>query len=121
MMVNHNIGQRTTDIDSRLRQTEQDKLLFHDFLGSKTPTLASTPMADHRLPTDKAAMTPSTASASTAGGRGGLSSTSDLGSALSLTLFDVFFSCWSVLIVILSWYSSVHLGFLSTESLNFGK
>ncbi|CAE6163843.1 unnamed protein product [Arabidopsis arenosa] len=78
MMVNHYNGQRPTDNDSRLRQTEQDKLLFHDFLGSKTPTLASTPMPDHRLPADKAAMTPSTASASTAGGRGGLSSTSDL-------------------------------------------
>ncbi|KAG7622628.1 Tify domain [Arabidopsis suecica] len=82
MMVNHNNGQRPTDIDSRLRQTEQDKLLFHDFLGSKNPTLASTSMADHRLPPDnkaaKAAMTPSTASASSAGGLGGLSSTSDL-------------------------------------------
>ncbi|OAP01154.1 TIFY8 [Arabidopsis thaliana] len=90
MMVNHNNGQRPTDIDSRLRQTEQDKLLFHDFLGSKNPTLASTSMADHRLPPDnkaaKAAMTPSTASASSAGGLGGLSSTSDLGSALSLYL-----------------------------------
>ncbi|XP_013633188.1 PREDICTED: protein TIFY 8-like [Brassica oleracea var. oleracea] len=28
-------------------QKEQDKLLFHDFLGSKTETLASTSMADH--------------------------------------------------------------------------
>ncbi|VVB10655.1 unnamed protein product [Arabis nemorensis] len=75
MMVNHNNG----DVDSRLRQKEQDKLLFHDFLGSKT---SSTSMADQRLPPpDKAAkpaISPSTASGSSAGGRGGLSSTSDL-------------------------------------------
>uniref|UniRef100_A0A1J3HR13 Protein TIFY n=1 Tax=Noccaea caerulescens TaxID=107243 RepID=A0A1J3HR13_NOCCA len=80
-MVNHNNGERNTDVDSRLRQKEQDKLLFHDFLGSKTAILASTSMADHRIPPDKAAkpaMTLSTASASSAGGRGGLSSTSDL-------------------------------------------
>ncbi|KAL1210322.1 Protein TIFY 8 [Cardamine amara subsp. amara] len=78
MMMNHNNGERTTDVDSLLRQKEQDKLLFHDFLGSKTSTLASSSMADHRLPQDKAfkpAMTPSTASS---GGRGCLSSTSDL-------------------------------------------
>ena len=69
------------DVDSRLRVKEQqDKLLFHDFLGSKTPTLASTSM----LPLDKADK-PVTASASSAGGRGGLSSTSDLGSSLSLS------------------------------------
>ncbi|CAH2077195.1 unnamed protein product [Thlaspi arvense] len=82
MMVNHNNGERPTDVDSRLRQKEQDKLLFHDFLGSKAATLASTSMPDHhRIPLDKAAkpaMTPSTASVSSAGGRGGLSSTSDL-------------------------------------------
>ncbi|XP_010437889.1 PREDICTED: protein TIFY 8 isoform X1 [Camelina sativa] len=76
MKKNHKSGERTTDVvDSRLRQKEQDKLLFHDFLGSKTPTLASPSMADHRLPQDnKPSMTPS----SSAGGRGGLSSTSDL-------------------------------------------
>ncbi|KAJ0247373.1 Protein TIFY 8 [Hirschfeldia incana] len=71
MMVNHNNDE----------QKERDKFLFHDFLGSKTETLASTSMADHMLPLDKAAklaMTPSTASASSVGGRGGLSSTSDL-------------------------------------------
>ncbi|EOA16887.1 hypothetical protein CARUB_v10005111mg [Capsella rubella] len=82
MMRNHNNGERTTDLDSRLLQQEQDKLLFHDFLGSKTPALPSPSMADHRLPPDykaaKPAMTPSMASASSAGGRGGLSSTSDL-------------------------------------------
>ncbi|KAL0798171.1 hypothetical protein Bca101_053345 [Brassica carinata] len=74
MMVNHNN-------DDRLQQKEQDKFLFHDFLGSKTETLASTSMADHRLPLDKAAklaVTPPTASASSVGGRDGLSSTSDL-------------------------------------------
>lgn len=85
-MVNHNNGERNTDVDSRLRQKEQEKLLFHDFLGSKTAILASTSMADHRIPPDKA-VTLSTASASSAGGRGGLSSTSDLGSSLSLSLY----------------------------------
>ncbi|KAH0901000.1 hypothetical protein HID58_040503, partial [Brassica napus] len=70
-MTNRN---NNDDVDSRLREKEQqDKLLFHDFLGSKTATLASTSM----LPLDKAAK-PATASASSAGGRGGLSSTSDL-------------------------------------------
>lgn len=79
MMVNHN-GERTSDFDSRLREKEQDKLLFHDFLGSnKTAALASTSMSDHKLPLDKADK-PATASGSSAGGRGGLSSTSDLGS-----------------------------------------
>ncbi|ESQ53908.1 hypothetical protein EUTSA_v10025562mg [Eutrema salsugineum] len=77
MMVNHNNGERSTDVDSRLRQKEQDKLLFHDFLGSKAATLPSTSMADHRIPLDKAAK-PAMTSASSAGGRGGLSSTSDL-------------------------------------------
>lgn len=77
-MTNRN---NNDDVDSRLREKEQqDKLLFHDFLGSKTATLASTSM----LPLDKAAK-PATASASSAGGRGGLSSTSDLGSSLSLS------------------------------------
>ncbi|CAG7898354.1 unnamed protein product [Brassica rapa] len=77
MMVNHNNDDRTTDVDSHLRQKEQDKLLFHDFLGSKTETLASTSMADHSLPLDKAVKLAMT-SASSVGGRGGLSSTSDL-------------------------------------------
>ncbi|KAG2291813.1 hypothetical protein Bca4012_007800 [Brassica carinata] len=77
MMVNHNNDDRTTDVDSHLRQIEQDKLLFHDFLGSKTETLASTSMADHSLPLDKAVKLAMT-SASSVGGRGGLSSTSDL-------------------------------------------
>ncbi|KAG2249889.1 hypothetical protein Bca52824_089517 [Brassica carinata] len=86
MMVNHN-GERTSDFDSRLREKEQDKLLFHDFLGAnKTATLDSASLSDHVL--DKA-VKPATASASSAGGRGGLSSTSDLGSSLSLLmLFD---------------------------------
>ncbi|KAL0726480.1 hypothetical protein Bca4012_022573 [Brassica carinata] len=75
MMVNHN-GERTSDFDSRLREKEQDKLLFHDFLGAnKTATLDSASLSDHVL--DKA-VKPATASASSAGGRGGLSSTSDL-------------------------------------------
>ncbi|CAN7070041.1 unnamed protein product [Brassica oleracea var. botrytis] len=74
-MTNRN---NNDDVDSRLREKEQqDKLLFHDFLGSKTATLASNSM----LPLDKAAK-PATASASSAGGRGGLSSTSDLGSGV---------------------------------------
>ncbi|CAH8326508.1 unnamed protein product [Eruca vesicaria subsp. sativa] len=68
MMVNHNN-------DDRLRQKEQDKFLFHDFLGSKTETLASTSMAEHMLPLDKATKL---ATASSVGGRGGLSSNSDL-------------------------------------------
>lgn len=77
-MTNRN---NNDDVDSRLREKEQqDKLLFHDFLGSKTATLASASM----LPLNKAAK-PATASASSAGGRGGLSSTSDLGSSLSLS------------------------------------
>ncbi|KAH0894763.1 hypothetical protein HID58_057192 [Brassica napus] len=77
MMVNHNNDDRTTDVDSHLRQKEQDKLLFHDFLGSKTETLASTSMADHSLALDKAVKLAMT-SASSVGRRGGLSSTSDL-------------------------------------------
>ncbi|KAJ0251907.1 Protein TIFY 8 [Hirschfeldia incana] len=75
-MMNRN---NNDDVDSRLRQREQDKLLFHDFLGSKTAALASTSLSDHKLPLDKAAKQ-ATASASSAGGLGGLSSTSDLGS-----------------------------------------
>ncbi|KAF8080575.1 hypothetical protein N665_0934s0015 [Sinapis alba] len=74
MMMSHNN-------DDRLQQKEQDKFLFHDFLRSKTETLASTSTADHMLPLDKAAKlatTLTTASASSVGGRGGLSSTSDL-------------------------------------------
>ncbi|KAF2585362.1 hypothetical protein F2Q70_00034084 [Brassica cretica] len=63
-MTNRN---NNDDVDSRLREKEQqDKLLFHDFLGSKTATLASNSM----LPLNKAAK-PATASASSAGGRGG--------------------------------------------------
>ena len=89
MMVNHNNDDRTTDVDSHLRQKEQDKLLFHDFLGSKTETLASTSMADHSLPLDKAVKLAMT-SASSVGGRGGLSSTSDLGTSLPFSL-DAFF------------------------------
>lgn len=84
------------DVDSRrLREKEQDKkLLFHDFLGSKTATLASTSMSsDHNLPLDKAAK-PATASASSAGGRGGLSSASDLGSSLSLYISFSLYAFW---------------------------
>ncbi|CAN8327017.1 unnamed protein product [Cochlearia groenlandica] len=93
MMVklNQDNGDRiTTNADSRLRhKEEEDKLLFHDFLGSKTSTLAaSTSMADHRLPQGKSAMTLTTVSDSSAGGRGCLSSTTDLGFfSLSLDAF----------------------------------
>lgn len=99
MMKNHNNGERNTGVDSRLRQKELDKLLFHDFLGSKTPTLPSSSMADHRIPPDKAAVTPSTASASFAGGRGGLSSTSDLGSSFYLSL-----SLLMLFVLVLMWF-----------------
>ncbi|XP_019056862.1 PREDICTED: protein TIFY 8 isoform X2 [Tarenaya hassleriana] len=72
-MSNHNIGGQT--LDDSIRQKEQEKLMFHDFLGPKTSALSSKATAHPRLLPEKAAAgAASTASASS----GGLSSTSDL-------------------------------------------